>query len=239
MRWLACLALLTSCAPHRTELIVSAASSLHNAMEELASLHERAHPGTKVTLNFGSSGMLAQQIEQGAPADIFLSAAPKPMDTLAARGLIRQDTRRDLLRNEIVLIGTAPSFAALSSPEVKLIALGDPNSVPAGEYGKQVLTSLGLWDMLQSRLVLAKDVRQVLTYVETGNADAGIVYATDARESAKVRVRATAPPGSHAPVVYPAAVLTGSPHEPEARSFVAYLAGEEARAVFIRHGFTP
>jgi molybdate transport system substrate-binding protein len=161
------------------------------------------------------------------------------MDSLAAKGLIRQGTRRDLLHNEIVLIGTAPSFAALSSPAVKLIALGDPNSVPAGDYGKQVLTSLGLWDAVQSRLVLAKDVRQVLSYVETGNADAGIVYATDARESSKVRVTATAPPGSHTPVVYPVAVLTGSRHEAGARSFVAYLAGEEARAVFIRHGFTP
>ena len=175
MRWLVCLVLLGGCAPRGTELTVSAAASLSNAMRELAANYQGAHPGTIITMNFGSSGMLAQQIEQGAPADVFLSAAPKPMDTLAGKGLIRKDTRRDLLRNEVVLIGSIDSFAALAGPKVKLIALGDPNSVPAGDYGKQVLTALGLWDAVQSKLVLAKDVRQVLSYVETGNADAGIV----------------------------------------------------------------
>lgn len=239
MRWLVCLVLLGGCAPRGTELTVSAAASLSNAMRELAANYQSTHPGTIITMNFGSSGMLAQQIEQGAPADVFLSAAPKPMDTLAGKGLIRKDTRRDLLRNEVVLIGSIDSFAALAGPRVKLIALGDPNSVPAGDYGKQVLTALGLWDAVQSKLVLAKDVRQVLSYVETGNADAGIVYATDARESPKVRVAATAPPGSHTPVVYPVAVLTESRHEAAARSFVAFLSGDEARAVFVRHGFTP
>jgi molybdate transport system substrate-binding protein len=239
MRWLLCLFLLTSCAPRGTELTVSAAASLQSAMKELTRVYQHLHPGTTVTMNFGGSGMLAQQIEQGAPADVFLSASPKPMDTLATKGLIRPDTRRDLLHNEVVLIGTADSFAALAGQQVKLIALGDPNSVPAGDYGKQVLTSLGLWDAVQSKLVLAKDVRQVLSYVETGNADAGIVYATDARESGKVRIAATAPPGSHTPVVYPVAVLTESRHQAEARAFVAFLASEEMRAIFVRHGFTP
>ncbi len=116
--------------------------------------------------------------------------------------------------------------------------MGDPGSVPAGEYGRQVLTALGLWDRVQPKLVLAKDVRQVLTYVENGDAGAGIVYATDARESSKVRVAEIAPESSHAPVVYPVAVLKESGHVEAARAFVTFLTSPAARAVFERHGFT-
>jgi molybdate transport system substrate-binding protein len=243
MRWsiFAAAVVISACGRHGTEITVSAAASLQNAMQELAHVYEQQHPDTRVTLNFGSSGMLAQQIEQGAPADVFFSAAPKPMDELASKGLILSGTRHDLLRNEIVLIvpqsGAAPSsFQDLV--KARLIALGDPQSVPAGDYGRQVLTALGLWDAVRPKLVLAKDVRQVLSYVETGNADAGIVYATDARESGKVRVAAIAPQNSHAPVVYPVAVLRESRAPAAARSFVEFLAGEQARAVFEQYGFT-
>src|SRR5438093_10298792 len=169
------------CGRPANTVTVSLAASLQSAMKEIAPQYEREYPGNRLVLNFGASGMLAQQIEQGAPADVFLSAAPQPMDTLTARGLILPETRRDLLRNQIVLVvpaeGGPHGFREL--PEVKLIAMGDPASVPAGEYGRQVLTALGLWDAVKTRLVLAKDVRQVLTYVENGDAGAGIVYATD------------------------------------------------------------
>jgi molybdate transport system substrate-binding protein len=160
------------------------------------------------------------------------------------KGLILNVTRRDLLRNQVVLIAGPGnpglhSFADLTQPAVKLIALGDPGSVPAGQYGKQVLESLGLWQAIQGKLVLAKDVRQVLTYVETSNADAGIVYATDARLSGRVRVVATAPESSHAPVVYPVAVVRDSRNIAAALAFVQFLEGERARQVFAGFGFAP
>ncbi len=242
------LAILSGCAgPSRTEtteLTVSVAASLQNAMRELGPVFEQTRPQTRLNFNFGGSGTLAQQIEQGAPADVFLAAAPKPMDELAAKGLLLDGTRLDLLRNEVVLIAPKDSaglasFDSLGAPAVKLIALGDPASVPAGDYGRQVLRALHLWDAVQGKLVLAKDVRQVLTYVETGEADAGIVYATDAQESPKVRVAAIAPAGSHAPVIYPVAVLRDSRNAAAARTFASFLAGPQAREIFVRHGFTP
>jgi molybdate transport system substrate-binding protein len=223
-------------------LTICVAASLQTAMLELAPLFEQSHPGTKLTFNFGGSGTLEQQIERGAPADVFLSAAPKPMDALAAKGLILPGTRRDLLHNQIVLIVPKDStelnsFQGLTDAKVKLIALGDPGSVPAGDYGRQVLEALRCWESVQPKLVLAKDVRQVVTYVETGSADAGIVYATDARESDKVRVAAIAPEDSHRPVVYPVAVLKDSGNGAAARAFVSFLAGTQARDIFARHGF--
>jgi molybdate transport system substrate-binding protein len=237
-------ALLCGCArPNSSALTISVAASLQDAIERLGAAFEQAYPGTKVSFNFGGSGTLEQQIEHGAPADVFLSAASKQMDDLAAKGLILNDTRRDLLRNQVVLIAGPGhpglhSFADLAQRAVKLIALGDPGSVPAGEYGKQVLESLGLWQAVQGKLVLAKDVRQVLTYVETSNADAGIVYATDARLSGKVRVIATAPESSHALVVYPVAVLKDSRNIAAARAFVQFLEGGRARQVFASLGFS-
>lgn len=233
----------TRSAPHTDTLTISVAASLQNATAELAPLFERSQPGVKLAFNFGASGTLEQQIEHGAPADVFFSAAPRPMDALASKGLILDDTRRDLLRNQIVLIvpkdNPGPtSFQELTGAKVKLIALGDPASVPAGDYGRQTLQALNLWAGVQSRLVLGKDVRQVLTYVETGNAEAGIVYATDARESSKVRVVDTAPEGTHTPVVYPIAVVKDSHNVAAARALIAFLAGRDGSTVFARHGFT-
>jgi molybdate transport system substrate-binding protein len=236
---LATAALFAGCArPQFPTLTVSVAASLQDASGEIAAAYHAA----KIDLNYGASGALAQQIASGAPVDIFVSAAPKPMDDLAARGLILGDTRRDLLRNEIVLIAAAAapaanSFDALVSPAVKIVALGDPASVPAGDYGRQVLTALNLWDRVQPKLVLAKDVRQVLSYVQTGNADAGIVYATDASGAPNVRVVAVAPPGSHTPVLYPVAVMKSTHDAAAARAFAAFLAGPAARAIFEAHGF--
>jgi molybdate transport system substrate-binding protein len=164
------------------------------------------------------------------------------MDQHAAKGLLLPGTRRDLLRNSIVLVvpahRDAVTFAGLAAPGVRQVALGDPASVPAGDYGKQVLTHAGVWDAVRPKLVLAKDVRQVLAYVATGNVDAGIVYATDARQTADVSVAATAPPESHAPVVYPAAVIAKARDAASARAFLAFLAGPEARAIFTARGFT-
>jgi molybdate transport system substrate-binding protein len=234
--------MLAGCSHAPVTLTVSVAASLQNAIAELAPLYQAAHPGVRLAFNYGGSGMLEQQIENGAPADVFVSAAPGPMDKLAAAGLIDPPTRRDLLRNSIVLIApkdrTLPvTFQDLAAPGIKLIALGDPASVPAGEYGRQVLETMNLLDAVRPKLVLGKDVRQVLTYVESGNTDAGIVYATDARESHQVRVAEVAPEASHRPVIYPAAVIKASHLPAEARGFLDFLAGARAGRIFAAHGF--
>jgi len=235
--------LLAGCAREPVTLTVSVAASLRNAIAELSPMFQAAHPEIKLAFNYGGSGMLEQQIENGAPADVFISAAPGPMDKLAAVGLIDSATRRDLLRNSIVLIAPTDraqpvSFQDLANPDVKLIGLGDPASVPAGEYGRQVLEHLHLLDAVRPKLVLAKDVEQVLKYVETGNADAGIVYSTDARESHDVRVAAVAPEDTHQPVIYPAAVVKASRTPAAARTLLDFLASPQAARVFAAHGFS-
>jgi len=228
--------------PAQSTLTVSAAASLKDTMIQVETAYTQSGAVIAFANNFGSSGTLAAQIDQGAPVDIFISAAAKPMDDLAANGLIVTGTRRNLLRNTLVLIAPLDSklhdFQGLADGSVRLIALGDPASVPAGQYGKQALLSLHLWEQLSAKLVLGKDVRQVLTYVETGNADAGLVYATDAQSSKKVRVVATAPESTHDPIVYPVAVVKGSRNEETSRRFVEFLRSPIAQAIFVKHGFT-
>lgn len=223
-------------------LNVSAAASLKNVMQEIQSTYTQK-PHTKLTYNFASSGSLQQQIEQGAPVDIFISAGQKQMNALEKKGLLLAGTRKGLLGNEVVLIASqnAPKisgFADLKGNQVKQVAIADPKSVPAGQYGQEVLTTLKLFDTLRPKLVFAKDVRQVLSYVETGNADAGIVYTTDAKTSHKVKVVATAPKGSHAPIVYPVAVLKESKNPDAAKEFLKFLSGDQARTKFQQAGFS-
>jgi molybdate transport system substrate-binding protein len=224
------------------EITVSAAISLKDTLDEISHLYSSEHQGAEVHFNLGGSGTLQRQIEQGAPADIFISASPKEMDSLESQGLLMADTRKDLARNSVVLIVRAGStsisgFQDLTKAAVKTVAVGEPQTVPAGKYAQEVLTHFGIYDQLKPKLVLAKDVRQVLTYVETGNADAGIVYATDAKISKKVTVVATAPADSHSPVVYPAAVIKNSKNPAGAKAFLEFLAGEKARTVFQKYGF--
>jgi molybdate transport system substrate-binding protein len=223
-------------------LTLSAAASLRYSIEEAEAYYKHSHPNVDFSNNFGSSGTLAVQIDQGAPADLFLSAAAKPMDELEAKGLIVAGTRRNLLRNTLVLIAPLDSklsgFQGLTDGSIRTIALGDPASVPAGQYGRQTLAALHLLDKLNQKLVLGKDVRQVLTYVETGNADAGLVYDTDAQASGRVRVVATAPESTHDPIVYSVAVIKGSRNEDASRKFVEFLSSPMAQAIFVKHGFT-
>lgn len=227
----------------KREIMVSAAISLKDALDEITRLYGTANPNVSIKTNYGASGTLEIQIEQGAPVDVFLSAAPKQMDALDAKGLLLGGTRKDLLRNEIVLIVPADSslqiasFQDLTHADVKHVALGEPTTVPAGQYAKEVLTNFGIYDAVNSKAVLAKDVRQVLTYVETGNADAGIVYTTDALSSSKVKVVARAPEKSHSPVIYPVAAIKSSKNPAAAREFTNFLSGPQARAVFQKYGF--
>ncbi|HEX7728821.1 MAG TPA: molybdate ABC transporter substrate-binding protein, partial [Terracidiphilus sp.] len=233
---------LSSChQPHHTVLTLSVAASLQDAVQEIEIAYQRAHPDVEFRNNFGSSGTLAREIENGAPVDAFLSAGETPMAQLEKEGLLAAGSRIDLLRNNLVLIAPRDSklkgFEDLRGSKIKTVALGDPASVPAGHYGEQTLRALGLYDTLRGKLVLGKDVRQVLAYVETGNADAGLVYSTDVLVSGHVRVVETAPESAHDPIVYPAAVLAGAKNAEAARAFLVALTGPDARDVFVRRGF--
>jgi molybdate transport system substrate-binding protein len=227
-----------------SDLTVSAAISLKDALNDVQPLFLKGHPGATLHFNLGASGTLQQQIEQGAPVDVYISAAPDQMDSLAKEGMLLDGTRHDLARNSIVLVVPANSsqvsdFRDLGAPAVKFIAIGEPQTVPAGKYAQEVLTHLGLYDSLKPKLVLGKDVRSVLTYVASGNADAAIVYATDARTTSQVKVVATAPEDSHSPVIYPVAVLKGSKSADAAKSFVDFLLSSEGQAIFQKYGFSP
>ncbi|NER79246.1 MAG: molybdate ABC transporter substrate-binding protein [Leptolyngbya sp. SIO1D8] len=224
-------------------LTISVAASVQDAMKKVQAAYQAAAPNVTITYNFGSSGSLAQQIAQGAPSDIFLSASQKWMDDLTENGQILDGSRQNLLQNAMVLIVPAENaqvadFQDLEAGAVDKVAIGEPESVPAGRYAKEVLTTLNLFDGLQSQLVFTKDVRQVLSYVETGNVDAGLVYATDAMTSEQVQVVASAPPETHAPIVYPIAVVNDSANQDAAQAFVDFLTTDTTIAIFQEHGFS-
>jgi molybdate transport system substrate-binding protein len=207
---------------------------------------------TVVRFNFAASGVLLQQIMQGAPADVFASAAVKEMDVLNAAGRIEPATRIVFARNQLVLIvpqnsalgraSTKPwGWYSLADPGVRRVALSNPESVPSGRYARQLLERQGVWPRVQNKAIFGENVRQTLTYVATGDADAGIVFATDARhESRRVRVLARSVPGrDHEPIVYPAAVVRDAPNAAAARRFVRFLRSGVAQAILRRHGFLP
>lgn len=225
-------------------LMVSAAASLTDCMEELKTLYTTEHPEITITYNFGASGSLQQQIEQGAPADIFFSAGKKQMDALKEKGLMEDASIRDILENKVVLIAPKEgslldSFDALTGTEVEQIGVGEPESVPVGQYTAQIFENLGLAETLKPKLVLAKDVREVLSWVETGNVQAGVVYETDAKISDKVQICCAAPEGSHKPVIYPVGVVKDSKYTEQAQAFVDFLFTEQAQKIFAKYGFSP
>ncbi len=227
------------------ELNISAAVSMKDALTEIQANYQKKNPNVKLVYNLGASGTLQKQIEQGAPADIFISAAPKQMDDLEAKNMVNKATRRNLVENKLVLVVPENStlglskFEDITNAKVQKFSMGETATVPAGQYGQQVLQKLGLWDRVKEKAVFAKDVRTVLTYVSTGNVEAGIVYKTDAvSPGAKVKIVASAPEGSHQPILYPIAILNGAKQGKAAEEFLAYLAGPEAKAVFEKRGFT-
>lgn len=225
-----------------TQLTVSAAASLTDALKELAPLYQQSRP-VRVRYNFASSGALQQQIENGAPVDVFISAAEKQMDALQQKNLLTSGTRRNLLTNRLVLIIPANksgigNLKSLADVRVKRIAIGDPRSVPAGQYAQEALTKAGLWNQLKSKYVLASNVRQVLQFVEAGNADAGLVYLTDAKTTNKVKIAQTIPASLHSPILYPIAVLKNSRNQTVSRNFVQFLLSSTAKKVFEKYGFS-
>jgi molybdate transport system substrate-binding protein len=227
------------------QLTVFAAASLTDAMKDVSAQWVRVGH-QPLRMSFGSSSTLARQIEQGAPADLFASADEKWMDYLADRKLIAADTRKDLLGNDLVLVVSAekpqrvtigPGFDLLGmlGPNGR-VATGDPAHVPVGIYAEQALRKLGIWDAVSTHLARTEDVRAALLLVERGEAPAGIVYATDAAVSKGVTVAGVFPADSHDPVSYPFA-LTKAGDTPEARALMAFLAGPQARAIFVARGF--
>lgn len=224
-------------------ILVSAAASLQDALEAIDPLFAQTNSAISASYNFGASGALQRQIEQGAPADVFISAAARQMDALEQAGLILTDTRRNLLTNQLVLIVPSDStsgltgFRQLTQSNIRRIAVGEPRSVPVGQYSEELFTNLGILDQVRTKLVYGNSVRNVLAAVESGNADAGIVYATDAKISDRVTQVATAPGDLHSPIIYPIAVLNNSQNPSAARAYAEFLSSAPATAVFQQFGF--
>ncbi|MFV0635359.1 molybdate ABC transporter substrate-binding protein [Mitsuokella sp. WILCCON 0060] len=225
------------------ELHVSAAASLTDVMNEIGADYEKEHPNVKVVFNYGSSGALQQAIENGGNADLFFSAAQKQMDALDKKGLLADGTRKDLLQNEVVLIvpkeggKDITSFDQLTSGQLQHIALGEPKGVPVGQYSEEILTKLGILDDVKAKAVYGSDVRQVLAWVASGEADAGLVYATDAAISGDVRIAAKAPAGTHKDIIYPAAILKDTKHLDTAKDFLAFVTNDKNKERFAKYGF--
>ncbi|MET3130260.1 molybdate transport system substrate-binding protein [Oxalobacteraceae bacterium GrIS 1.11] len=236
----AALLLTMAAAAPAAELLVSAASSLSNAFKDVAKIYEEQHPGVKVSLNVAASGMLLQQIVNGAPVDVFASADEETMD--AAQKLQAPGTRRDFVRNSLVLVLPADSrfhvkrLADLSQAGISRIALSNPASVPAGRYARHALEAAKLWSALQPKAITTQNVRQSLDYVARGEVDAGFVYNTDAALM-KDKVRVAFEVALEAPVSYPIAVMTTGANADEAKRFIDFTLSPPAQAIFGKYGF--
>ena len=234
--------LFISCSADRS-LTVFSAMSLTDALTEISQRFEE-QTGIKVDCHFAGSTTLQRQIEKGAPGNVFISASPKQVEALHTKGLIDAETRQDILTNKLVLIAPVDTAHSLTDAQtltqdiIKRIAIGEPNSVPAGIYAKEALINLGIWDAVQEKLVPGLDVRATLAYVESGNVDLGIVYRTDATTSKKVKILYQFPTSSHTPIVYPAVLIKGSRHQPLAREFIRFLKTPEVATIFKAYGFS-
>jgi molybdate transport system substrate-binding protein len=232
-------------APQELKLLVAAAASLRYSYEEdLIPLFQKQYPSIKVEGTYDSSGKLQTQIESGLEADVFMSAAPRQMNALVEKNLVVKESVKPLLENKIVLIKPAGSKVKISgfqsAADAKIIALGDPASVPAGQYAQEVFTSLGVWEAVLAKASLGTNVTEVLNWVGEASAELGVVYATDAATTPKVEVIAEAPAGSlKQKVVYPVGIVAASKHAKEAQLFVNFLSSPEALAVFKKYGFSP
>jgi molybdate transport system substrate-binding protein len=223
-------------------LMVSAAISLKDSLEEIKPIYQKTHQDIELIYNFSSSGSLQQQIEQGAPVDIFISAANKQMDALESKKLLLAGTRQKLLTNQLVLVTPKNEklinkIQDLTQTNVEKIAMGEPNSVPAGSYAEEVIKYYKILDKIKSKLIYAKNVRQVLSYIETGNVNAGFVYLSDAKTSREIRLVEIFSKNSHSPIVYPIAVLRDSKNPKIAKELSQFLLTHSAKKVFNKYGF--
>lgn len=234
------LAILPGCSQRPEEINVSCAASLKDVIEEISAEFGEEYPEISLTVNYASSGTIVNQIKEGAPIDMFVSAGHKEIDILNEENLIDSGSIAQIAGNELVLIvgrgAKKLRFDELPG-DIEYIAIGEPETVPAGRYAKEVFTSLGNWDEVEPRLVLAKDVRSVLAYVESGSAGAGVVYKTDAMVSDKAEISDTAPESSHEAISYYAATVKGSENKEGVREFMDFLKSEKAKAIFKKFGF--
>lgn len=227
---------------NKGEIVISAAASLNGVLEEAKKEYVKKHPGVTLHINYGGSGKLAQQIIQGAPVDLFMSAAEDPFNQVKDKDLLENEKK--LLSNSLVLIALKGNddklsvFQDLSSSKIKKIAIGTPEFVPAGAYAKQTLEYLNIWKKIEPKLIYTQDVSQVLRYVETGNTEAGIVYKTDALSSDKVKIVAEANSDWHKPIFYFAGVLKDGKNNKDTHSFMKFLSSNDARKIFVKYGFT-
>jgi molybdate transport system substrate-binding protein len=230
-------------AEEAVEVNISAASSLTDALTEIQTEFAKESKAV-LRFNYGASGTLQQQIEQGAPCDLFISASKANMDSLEEAGLIVPGSRKNILGNSLTLIAAAEKsdvikdYGALSAGSVQRISVGMPDLVPAGKYAQQSLQNLNVWDQIQEKIVNAKDVKQVLQYVDSGNVDCGIVYKTDAMIMKTGVVVLDLPESSHDPIVYPAALIKDSAQPAAAEKFYDFLQTDYAKGVFEKYGFT-
>lgn len=234
----------TSCKKtQKTDLTILAAASLTDVCAELKTAYEAENKNVNLLFSFGGSGALQAQIEAGAPADMFISAALKQMNALNEKGFMDESSVKNLLQNEVVLIASKDSrteissFIQLTENEVKMVAIGEPGSVPVGQYTQKICTALGIMDEVYKKANFASDVRTVLNWVETGASEFGIVYATDAASTKGVRILASAPEGSCPPVIYPAGIVKATSHKKEAEAFENFLFSDKARTIFEKAGF--
>ncbi len=229
-------------AERESTVTVSAAASLKEALTEIEASFREEHPEVDIQFNYGASGALMQQIKQGAPVDLFLSASPSFTNTLLEEGILKESNVKPLLENHLVLIvppeSAIQSMADLQKEEIRSVSIGIPESVPAGQYAKEILENAGLWESLQQKIVFAKDVKQVLSYVETGNVEAGMVYRTDALSSDKVHAAEVYEGEGFKPANYPLALLESAENKEDARKLFDFLLTEDAKAIFYDYGFT-
>jgi molybdate transport system substrate-binding protein len=225
------------------EVNISAAASLTDALTEIQKEYAK-ESNAVLQFNFGASGALQKQIEEGAPCDLFISASKTNMDALEEGGLIVPESRKDILGNTLTLIAAAEKadtikgYEALTSADIASISIGTPETVPAGKYAQQALQNLGIWDESQGKMVFAKDVKQVLEYVDSGNVDCGLVYKTDALAMKTGATVMDLPEDSHDPIVYPAALIKNSAQAEAATKFYDFLQTDYAKSVFEKYGFT-
>ena len=224
------------------EIYVLAAASLTDVLTELANNYKQ-ETSTEIIFSFASSGALQAQIEASAPADIFFSAAQKQMNALEEKGLIDSETRKDLLENKVVLISpknsnlNIKSFIDITNANVKKLGLGEPKSVPVGQYSEEILSNLSILDIAKEKAVYGSDVR-VLDWVETAEVDCGIVYSTDAKIAKNINIIAEAPEGTHKKVIYPISIIKYSQNKEEAKKFIDYISTDKSKEIFKNYGFT-
>ncbi len=238
---------LTSCnqqdpSSQQTSLRISAASSLTTVMKEIKKQYENKHPGQKITIQYGSSGTLAHQLIQGAPSDLYISASERWMDEVVREGLIQQEDVQPLLKNRLILAsyqGNEIKISQLDDESLDQFAMGDPESVPAGAYAKQALEYAKVWETVKDKAVYGKNVRQVSSYIQSQNVEAGLVYQSDVQDLKGVNESQVIPEEYHEPITYPMGMINESQKSSLMQGFIKYLKGPEAKKVFQSYGFVP